>query len=188
MLARSSSPTPPVLQATPIATTVQGNIDEYLLEQNKKRISQQKSRLTTVIGRNESSGSSSFAKSRTTSLPPRAPCHAFGSPLQRDAGLVGEKEEYAAVHGHRRVDADEVVELEHALSRGKKKRTVSQVPAEEAPAPTEGGPVREKRWICENFVAAQRLQDVTNAFGTTRASLPPLDTNVCGICLLANLR
>jgi hypothetical protein len=46
-----------------------------------------------------------------------------------------------------RVDADEVVELEHALSRGMKKRTLAQAQAEEAPAPTEGGREGEKRWI-----------------------------------------
>jgi hypothetical protein len=82
------------------------------------------------------------------------------------------------------VDADEDVELERASSRGKKKRTLAQAQAEEAPAPAEGGREREKCRIREDFeVAAQRLQDVTNAFGTTRASRPPLDTNVFGICL-----
>jgi hypothetical protein len=86
------------------------------------------------------------------------------------------------------VVADEVVELEHALSRGKTKRTVSQAQAEEAEAPIEGGREREKRWIREDFVATERLQDVTNALGTTRASLPPLETNVFGICLPANPR
>ena len=62
------------------------------------------------------------------------------------------------VHGHRRVEADEDIEFERALRRG-----------------------RKKRWIREDFdVAAQRLQDMTNAFGA-RASPPLLDTNVFGI-------
>ena len=77
------------------------------------------------------------------------------------------------------MDVDEDVELERASNRGKKKRTLAQAQAEEAP--TEGGREREKRRIREDFeVAAQRLQDVTNAFGA-RSSLPPLDTNVFGI-------
>ena len=95
---------------------------------------------------------------------------AFGSPLRCSAGLAGEEEECAAVYGHRRVDVDKDVGPERASSRGKKKRTLAQAQAE-----------REKRRIREDFeVAAQRLQDVTNAFGA-RTSLPPLDTNVFGI-------
>jgi hypothetical protein len=189
VLARPSSSPPPHLQA-PIVATIRVDIDESLLKQNKKRISRRQSGLITVGSGNSSSGStSSSTKSRTTSPPPRAPSPAFGSPLRRDAGLAEEEEEYAAVHGHRRVDLDEDVELERASSRGKKKRTLAQAQAEEAPAPAEGGREREKRRIREDFeVAAQRLQDVTNAFGTTRASLPPLDTNVFGICLPANPR
>jgi hypothetical protein len=179
VLARPSSSPPPFLQA-PIVATIQVDIDESLLKQNKKRISRRQSGLITVGSGNSSSGSTgSSTKSRTTSPPPRAPSPAFGSPLRRDAGLAEEEEEYAAVHGHRRVDVDEDIELERASSRGKKKRTLAQAQAEEAPAPAEGGREREKRRIREDFeVTAQRLQDVTNAFGTTRASLPPLDTNV----------
>ena len=184
VLARQSSPTPPVLQA-PIVATIQVDIDESLLKQNKKRISRRQSGLITVGSGSSSSGSSSSPKSRATTPPPRAPSPAFGSPLRRDAGLAEEEEEYAAVHGRRRVDADEDVELERASSRGKKKRTLAQAQAEEAPA--EAGREREKRRLREDFeVAAQRLQDVTNAFGT-RASLPPLDTNVFGIYLLYEL-
>ncbi|KAF8265181.1 hypothetical protein EI94DRAFT_368096 [Lactarius quietus] len=150
---------------------------ESLLKQGKKRISRQQSPLMTVGSGNSSSGSttSSSAKSRVTSPPPRAPSPAFGLPLRRNAGLA--EEDYTAVHGHRRVDADEDVELERASNRGKKKRTLAQAQAEEAPA-EEGGREREKRRIREDFdVAAQRLQDVTNVF-VTRASLPPLDTNI----------
>jgi hypothetical protein len=189
VLARPSSSPPPFLQA-PIVATIQVDIDESLLKQNKKRISRRQSGLITVGSGNSSSGSTgSSTKSRTTSPPPRAPSPAFGSPLRRDAGLAEEEEEYAAVHGHRRVDVDEDIELERASSRGKKKRTLAQAQAEEAPAPAEGGREREKRQIREDLeVTAQRLQDVTNAFGTTRASLPPLDTNVFGICLPANPR
>ncbi len=116
------------------------------------------------------------------SPPPRAPSPAFGSPLRRNAGLAEEEEEYEAIHGHRPVDADEEVILERASSRGKKKRTLAQGQTEEAPA--EGGRECEKRRLREDFeVAAQRLQDVTNAIGT-RASLTPLDTNTSGMSLL----
>jgi hypothetical protein len=98
--------------------------------------------------------------------------------LRRDAGLAEEEEEYVAIHEQRPVDADEEVAL---ASRGKKKRTLAQAQAELKELPAEGGREREKRCLREDFeVAAQRLQDVTNAFGT-RASLPPLDTNVFGI-------
>jgi hypothetical protein len=37
---------------------------------------------------------------------------------------------------------------------------------------------RRRRSTDENAIAAQRLQDVTNSFGSTRASLPPLSSNV----------
>jgi hypothetical protein len=77
-------------------------------------------------------------------LPLQAPPPAFGSPLRRDSGLAEEEEEYAVVHGHQRVDGDGVVELEHALSRGKRKRTITQAQAEEAPAPKKGSREREK--------------------------------------------
>ena len=66
-------------------------------------------------------------------------------------------------------------------TRGRKKRSLAPSQPEEAPAPAEGGREREKRRIREDFdVAAQRLQDMTNAFGA-RASLIPLDTNVFGV-------
>jgi hypothetical protein len=183
VLARQSSPPPQFLQA-PIVATIQVDIDESLLKSNKKRISRRQSGLISVAnsvgsGHSSSGSTSSSTKSRATSPPPRAPSPAFGSPLRRDAGLAEEEEEYAAVHRHRRADADDDIELERASSRGKKKRTLAQAQAEEAPA--EAGREREKRRIREDFVvAAQRLQDVTNSFGT-RASLPPLDTNVFGI-------
>ena len=183
LLIRPSSPTPPVLPP-PIVATIQVDIDESLLKQNKKRISRRQSGLISVpntAGNGNSSSGSSSSKGRAASPPPRAPSPAFGSPLRRDAGLAAEEEEeeYAAIHGHRQVDADDEVALERASSRGKKKRTLAQAQAEEAPA--EGGPEREKRRLREDFeVTAQRLQDVTNAF-VTRASLPPLDTNVSGI-------
>jgi hypothetical protein len=172
MLARPSSPTPPGLPA-PIIATIQVDINESLLKQSKKRISRRQSGLISVGSGNSSSGSSS-PRGRAASPPPRAPSPAFGSPLRRDAGIAEEEEEYAAIYGQRPIDADEEV-----ASRGKKKRTLAQAQAEEPPA--EGGREREKRRLREDFeVAAQRLQDVTNAFGT-RASLPPLDTNVFGI-------
>jgi hypothetical protein len=99
--------------------------------------------------------------------------------------MLGSQKEYVAVHEHRRADADENIELERASSRGKKKRILAQAQAEDVPAPAEGGREREKRRIREDFeVAAQRLQDVTNASGTTYVSLPPLDTNAFGIVYL----
>ena len=107
---------------------------------------------------------------RATSPLPQATSPAFG---RHDAGL-SEEEEYAAIHGQRPVDADEEV-----ARRGKKKRTFAQAQAEEAPA--EGGRERERRRLRDDFeVVTQRLQDVTNGFGT-RSSLPPLDPNVFGI-------
>ena len=119
--------------------------------------------LITVGSGNSSSGSTtkysgSSPKSRTTSPPPRAPSLAFDSPLQRDAGLTEEEEEYMAAHGHQRVDVDEDVDFERALSREE------EAQAEEAPAPSEGGREREKRRIREEDleVAAQRLHDVSN--------------------------
>ncbi|KAH8985000.1 hypothetical protein EDB86DRAFT_3084102, partial [Lactarius hatsudake] len=157
LLARPSSPTPPALPP-PIVATIQSGLIS----------------VPNTAGSGNSSSGSSSSKGRPASPPPRAPSPAFGSPLRRDAGLAEEEEEYAAVHGHRPIDADDEVALERASSRGKKKRTLAQAQAEEAPA--EGGPEREKRRLREDFeVTAQRLQDVTNAFGT-RASLPPLDT------------
>jgi hypothetical protein len=94
VLVRPSSP-PPILQA-PIDATIQVDIDESLLKQNKKHISRRQSGLITIGSGNSSSGStSSSTKSRTASPPPRAPGSAFGSPLRRDAGLVEEEEEYS---------------------------------------------------------------------------------------------
>ncbi|KAF8264669.1 hypothetical protein EI94DRAFT_1805554 [Lactarius quietus] len=161
VLVRQSSPTPPLLQA-PIVATIQVDIDESLLKQGKKRISRRQSGPFTVGSGNSSSGSttSSSAKSRATSPPPRSPRPAFGSPLRRDAGLA--EEEDAAVHGHRRVDADEDTELERASGRGKKKHTLAQAQTEEVPV-EESGREGEKRRIREDFeVAARRLQDVTS--------------------------
>jgi hypothetical protein len=128
--------------------------------------------------------SSSSTKSRTTS-PPRTPSPPFGPPLRRDVGLA-EEEEYAAVHGHRRVDMNGDVELERASSRRDKKSALAQAQAEEALATAQGGRGCEKCRFREDFeVATQRLQDVTNAFGTG-ASLPPFDTNVFGIFPFTN--
>ena len=54
--------------------------------------------------------------------------------------------------------------------------------------PAEAGRECERRRIGEDFeVAAQRLRNVTNLFGT-RASLPPLDTNVFGNLFFELLR
>ena len=91
--------------------------------------------------------------------------------MRRDAGIAEEEEENAVTYGLRPVVADEEATLERGSSRGKKKRTLTQAPAEEAPA--EGGREREKRRLREDYeVAAQRLLDVTNEFAI-RTSLPP---------------
>ena len=182
VLARQSSPPPQLLQA-PIVATIQVDIDESLLKSNKKRISRRQSGLINVTkavgsGHSSSGSTSSSTKSRATSPPPRAPSPAFGSPLRRDGGLAEEEEGYAAVHGHRLTDVNEDIKIERASGRGKKKRTLVQAQAEEAPA--EAGREREQRRIREAFeVATRRLQDVTNSFGT-RAALP-LNTNIFGI-------
>ena len=108
-------------------------------------------------------------------LAPRS-ARGYGAPL----GLQKRKK-CVLVHGHRRVEADDDIEFERASRRGRKKRSLAPSQPEEVPAPAEGGREREKRRIREDFdVAAQRLQDMTNAFGA-RASLIPLDTNVLGI-------
>jgi hypothetical protein len=60
----------PVFQA-PIITTIQVDIDESLLKQNRARISQRQRSLITVGSGNPSSGSSSLTKSHTTSPPAR---------------------------------------------------------------------------------------------------------------------
>jgi len=99
--------------------------------------------------------------------------------LRRDAGLAEEEEEYEALHGQRQTDINEDTPLERGASKGKKKRTLTQAQAEEAPA--EDNHEREKRRLREDpDVVGQRLQDLTNAFGS-RIPLPPLVTNVSGM-------
>ena len=67
----------------------------------------------------------------------------------------------------------------------KKKGTLAQAQAEEAPA--EAGREREKRRIREEFeVAAQRLQDVTNPIHLALARLFLLSTQTFSVfCLLS---
>ncbi|KAH9978470.1 hypothetical protein BJV74DRAFT_859380 [Russula compacta] len=173
------SPPPPPTFLAPIVATIQVDINESLLKQGKKRISRRQSGLINVTS-SGSSGSSSSAsnssRSRATSPPRRPSSPAFGSPLRRDAGLAEEEEEYEALHGQRSSGANEEVHLERVTSKGKKKRTLTQAQAEEAPA--EDGHEREKRRLREDpEIAGQRLQDVTNGSGG-RVSLPPLDTNI----------
>ena len=160
--AGTTLPFPPAVLQAPIVATIQVDIGQSLLKQNKKRISQrQRGRITVGSGNSSSSSTtSSSTKSHMTSPPPRAPNHTFGSPLRRSAGRAEEEEEYAAIHGHRRVDVDEDVELERPSRRGKK-RILAQLQAEEAPAPAEGDRERKRR-IREDFeVAARRLQDMS---------------------------
>ena len=159
-----------------------------MLKSNKKRISRQQSGLINVTnavgnGHSTSGSTSSSTKSRATFPLPRAPNPAFGSPLQRDGGLAEEEGEYAAVHGDRRADGDEDIELERASGRGKKKRTLAQAQAEEALA--EAGREREKCRIRKDFVAAQRLQDVTNHLVLARLFL--LSTQTFSVFCYGNI-
>ena len=171
---------PPTLPP-PIVATIQVDISESLLKQGKKRISRRQSGLINVTsssGSGSSSSASSSSKGRGISPPLRPPSPAFGSPLRRDAGLA-EEEEYEALLGQRPTNANEELPLERAPSKGKKKRTLMQAQAEEVLP--EDDREREKRRLREDpDITGQRLQDVTNAFGT-RVSLPPLDTNVSGM-------
>jgi hypothetical protein len=180
VLASVISTTPPTVPA-PIVATIQVDINETLLKHGKKRISRRQSGLINVTnsgGSGGSSSASSSSRSRAASPPPRAPSPAFGSPLRRDAGLAEEEEEYEALHGQRPANTTEETLLERATSQRKKKRTLTQAQAEEAPTGDDRD--REKRRLCEDPAAAgQRLQDVTHAF-EPRAPLPPLDTNVSG--------
>lgn len=173
---------PPLIRPPPIVATIQVDINETLLKQGKKRISRRQSGLINVTssGGSGSSGSaSSSSRSCAASPPPRPPSPAFGSPLRRDAGLAEEEEEYEALHGQRQTDINEDTPLERGASKGKKKRTLTQAQAEEAPA--EDNHEREKRRLREDpDVVGQRLQDLTNAFGS-RIPLPPLVTNVSGM-------
>jgi hypothetical protein len=73
-----SSSSPPLLQA-PIAATIQVDIDESLLKQNKKRISRRQSSPITVGSGNSSSGSTSSSTRAARHPPfrePLAPCSA----------------------------------------------------------------------------------------------------------------
>jgi hypothetical protein len=173
---------PPPIHPPPIIATIQVDINESLLKQGKKRISRRQSGLINVIGSGgsgSSGSSSSSSRSRVASPPPRPPSPAFGSPLRRDAGLAEEEEEYEVLHGQRHTDTHEDVPTERGASKGKKKRTLTQAQAEEAPA--EDDHEREKRRLREDRdVVGQRLQDLTKAFGS-RIPLPPLDTNVSGM-------
>ncbi len=165
----------------PIVATIQVDINESFLKQGKKRISRRQSGLINVTSSSSggsSSSASSSSKGRGASPPLRPPSPAFGSPLRRDAALV-EEEEYEVILGQRPTNANEELHLERATSKGKKKRTLTQAQAEEVVV--EDDREREKRRLREDpEMSGQRLQDVTNAFGS-RVSLPPLDTNVSGM-------
>ena len=66
-----------------------------------------------------------------------------------------------------------------ATSNGKKERTLTQAQPNELVVKDDRE--REKRRLRDDpELVGQRLQDVTNAFGS-RVSLPPLDTNVSGM-------
>ena len=186
----SSSARPPALAPTvfpstlppPIVATIQVDINEALLKQGKKRISRRQSGLINVTnssGSVSSSSASSSSKGRGASPPLRPPSPAFGSPLRRDAVLAEDEEKYEAILGQRPTHVNEEPYLERATSKGKKKRTLTQAQAGELVV--EDDREREKRRLRDDpEIAGQRLQDVTNAFGS-RVSLTPLDTNVSGM-------
>jgi hypothetical protein len=172
---------PPTLPL-PIVATIQVDINESLLKHGKKRVSRRQSGLinvTSSCGSVSSSSASSSSKGRGVSPPLRPPSPAFGSPLRRDAALAEEEEVYEAILGHRPTNANEEPNLERVTNKGKKKRTLTQAQAEEVVV--EDVREREKRRLRDDpEIAGQRLQDVTNAFGS-RVSLPLLDTNVSGM-------
>jgi hypothetical protein len=174
-----TAPLPHQNLRAPIVATIHVDINESLLKQGKKRISRRQSGLINVTSSGSSGSTSSSSRSCASSPPPRPPSPAFGSPLRRSAGLVEEEEEYEAFHGQRPADTSKDTDLGHETSKGKKKRTLTQAQAEEAP--TGDGHEREKRRLREDpDVAGPRLQDLTNAFGP-RIPLPPLDTNISGM-------
>jgi hypothetical protein len=182
---RAPVPAPTVSPPTlppPIVATIQVDINESLLKQGKKRISRRQSGLINVTsssGSVSSSSASSSSKGRGASPPLRPPSPAFGSPLRRDAALAEEEEEYEAILGHRSTNANEEPYLERATSKGKKKRILTQAQANELVV--EDYHEHEKPRLRDDpEIVGQRLQDVTNAFGS-RVSLPPLDTNVLGM-------
>lgn len=167
---------PPQNLPAPIVATIQVDINESLLKQGKRRISRRQSGLINVTSSGSSGSASSSSRSCAPSPPLRPPSPAFGSPLRRSAGLAEEEEEYEALHGQRPADTSEDTRLERGTSKGKKKRTLTQAQAEEAPAGDDHE--REKRRLREDpDVAGPRLHDLTNAFGS-RIPLPPLNTNV----------
>jgi len=170
---------PPQNLPAPIVATIQVDINESLLKQGKRRISRRQSGLINVTSSGSSGSASSSSRSCAPSPPLRPPSPAFGSPLRRSAGLAEEEEEYEALHGQRTADTSEDTHLERGTSKGKKKRTLTQAQAEEAPAGEDHE--REKRRLREDpDVAGPRLHDLTNAFGS-RIPLPPLNTNVLGM-------
>jgi hypothetical protein len=175
---RAPALVPAVSPATlppPIVATIHVDINESLLKQGKKRISRRQSGLINVTsssGSVTSSSASSSSRGRGASPPLRPSSPAFGSPLRRDAALAEEEEEYEVILGQRATNANEEPYLERATSKGKKKRTLMQAQAEDDRE-------RENRRQRDDDIL-QRLQDVTNAFGS-RVSLPPLDTNVSGM-------
>jgi hypothetical protein len=170
---------PPKNLPAPIVATIQVDINESLLKQGKRRISRRQSGLINVTSSGSSGSASSSSRNCAPSPPPRPPSPAFGSPLRRSAGLAEEEEEYEALHGQRLAGTSEDTHMEHGASKGKKKRTLTQAQAEEAPAGDDRE--REKRRLREDpDVTGPRLQDLTNAFGS-RIPLPPLDTNVSGM-------
>ena len=172
-------PLPPQNLTAPIVATIQVDINESLLKQGKRRISRRQSGLINVTSSGSSGSTSSSSRSCASPPPPRPPSPAFGSPLRRSAGLAEEEEEYEALHGRRPANSNKDTHLERETSKGKKKRTLTQAQAEEAP--TGDDHEREKRRLREDpDVAGPRLQDLTNAFGP-HIPLPPLDTNVSGM-------
>ena len=182
---RAPAPAPTVSPPTlppPIVATIQVDINESLLKQGKKRISRRQSGLINVTsssGSVSSSSTSSSSKGRGATPPLRPPSPAFGSPLRRDAALTEGEDEYEAILGQRSMNVNEEPYLERGASKGKETRTLTQAQADELVV--EDDREREKRRLRDDpEILGQRLQDVTNAFGS-RVSLPPLDTNVSGM-------
>ena len=106
VLARSS-PHPLILLQAPIVAIIQVDIDD---RRTRNVYCGGRAALSPPAGATRALVLLPALPPRVARCPtPRAPSRVFGSPLRRSAGLAEEEEEYAAVHGHRRVDVDEDV-------------------------------------------------------------------------------
>lgn len=103
----------------------------------------------------------------------------FDSQSRRSAGLAEGEEEYTAVHGHRRVEVDEDVDFERALSREKKQ-------ADETSSPSEGGSRMREEPDSQRFRGSRsKIARRNKRIWVLRVF--PLDTNIFSILSPCNL-